>query len=125
MSSIETSEGRAVLDPQDPLPESVWKYRRAFVLWSMLGAFVLIAGGMAVDAPPAVLIWLVVFAIVVAILYMVAPSAEQIANIMQHVSAMKAGITFRSSSTADLESGRVESVTESTPAISPGAKPGD
>lgn len=125
MTTVETPAGRAEIDPQDPLPESNWKPRRAYVGWSMVGDFVLIALALYVDAPPAVTIWLIVFAIVIATLYMVAPSAEQIANIMQHVSAMRAGITFRSTARADVDRGTVEHTTESTPAISPGAQPGD
>lgn len=125
MSEIETQTGRAILDPQDPLPESNWKPRRHFVAWSMIGAFLLLSLGMWHGAATGLLVSIVCYCALVAILYLVAPSAEQLANIAQHVAAMKSGITFKSSSSADLATGRVETSSSATPALSPDAKPGD
>lgn len=125
MSELETDAGRAFVDPQDPLPESNWIPRRHFVAWSMIGAFLLLALGMWKGSATGLLVSIVCYCALVAVLYLVAPSAEQFANIAQHVAAMKSGITFKSSSSADLATGRVETTSETTPAISPGAQPGD
>lgn len=121
-ASAETDPTKVSVDPQNPLPESNWGYRRAMVFVG-LGIF---------SAMLAVIIWqisklgannplsainaltYIAYCLIALLaldrgLYLVAPSAEQFANWMQTVSAWKSGISFQSKSTAETAQGRVTS----------------
>ena len=125
MASLETENAKLVIDPQDALPESDWSPRRRFTFGTQIGGGLLIAGAIVNDAPASVSIALVVGLTFNAIFYLVAPSAEQLANLAGRLAALKAGIGFKSSTVVDAASETIETTAEATPAISPDAKPGD
>jgi hypothetical protein len=106
-------------DPQDPLPESNWKYRRIFVFSAgicyVVGVGVIVgllysiakatlAEGArdpattraTVEALYSIAWWLVMLALVDRVLYMIAPSAEQATKMLATVSAWKGGVSTTS-----------------------------
>lgn len=133
-ASAETDPTRVSVDPQNPLPESNWLWRRVMV-FTGFGAFVgliifavILIGQLGRDNPlsaiNALTYTIYCLAGLLALdrgLYMVAPSAEQFGGWMQTVSAWKSGISFASSSTAETPEGRVTSEQSSGPAAPPAA----
>lgn len=110
-AAVDTPIGSASVDPQDALPESNWIPRRWYVFTMTGASLLLVLYGLANKADGGVLIALIVFASLLALFYMVAPSAEQFGKIAQAVSAMKAGVTFKTSSSADVGAGTATSST--------------
>ena len=110
-AAVDTPIGSASVDPQDALPESNWVPRRWYVFATTAGSLLIVLYGLAVKADPGVLIALIVLVSLLALFYMVAPSAEQFGKIAQAVSAMKAGVTFKTSSSANVGAGTATSST--------------
>lgn len=91
-------------DPQDPLPESNWTYRRWFtiiltgvamvlvtlIVWRVTGALLVIVGGdsdatATVNALRDIAFYLIGLALALTITYLIAPSGEQVAKMVQSV----------------------------------------
>lgn len=91
-------------DPQDPLPESNWFWRRVFacvvtaaalaltglIVWQMTAALLVIVRGDAdatatVNALRDIAFYLVGLALALSIAYLIAPSGEQVAKMVQSV----------------------------------------
>lgn len=120
----DTPTPASTLDPQDPLPEANWFWRRVFVFVATAAIFAILIGlavatnrivgnvvgridsmdaqtvaGIAKQALTAILIMfrLMFWALMVTVTYyMVAPSAEQITKMMQTAGLLKAGVQFAS-----------------------------
>jgi hypothetical protein len=130
-------------DPQDPLPESNWKYRRWLVFGSEIARtigfgiiitmlfFIAKAALKAMQADTAnaaqILLqaiealhnlawWLVILALVDRVLYLIAPSAEQATKMIATASALKGGVTFASRSAIATPQGRAEASSSAGPA---------
>lgn len=101
-------------DPQDPLPESNWVPRRWYVFPLTGALLLLIYVAIKQGAPASVTISLVAAVVIVAMFYLLAPSGEQIAKMAASVAAMRAGVSFRSSSSVDTESGTASSSSSAT-----------
>jgi len=108
MSSAATAPP-VTLDPQDPLPESNWVPRRWYVFPTTGALLVLMF--LQIEAKGD-LLWLAVCLIVVVFCYLIAPSAEQAAKVIAAASALKAGVTFRSSATASTPDGQATATNE-------------
>ena len=132
-------------DPQDPLPESNWKWRRIFVFSSS----VLCAAGIAIvlvmlyaiarttlDGRQSVQTtlatiealynlgwWLAILTLIDRALYLIAPSAEQATKMLATVSALKSGVGFASSSRAVGPDGEATSSSTAGPAPAPATPP--
>lgn len=128
MSSAKIDPQRMIVDPQDPLPESNWVPRRWFVFAGRATQTVLVAAcGYAIfqlgDADPtkaigallAVVYCLCGLLALDALLYLVAPSAEQATKMIQMVSALRSGVSFRSTASAQSPDGRVIATTSAAP----------
>ena len=104
---------RILADPQDPLPEANWLWRRVFiflvttvVLFLVYGAVDRL-GAVAVVRPeigiPAFvsIVKLLVFTVnIMALFYMVAPSAEQITKLVKTAGLLRAGVQIATRATA-------------------------
>jgi putative chitinase len=120
-------------DPQDPLPESNWFYRRlltfAGIALCALGLAIILAilyrlatlAALSPDTPNATQVqlhtiealynlgfWLVIIILVNLTLYMIAPSAEQATKMLATVSALKGGVAFSSRAAVATPSSRAE-----------------
>jgi hypothetical protein len=129
---VESKDPALVADPQDPLPESNWLWRRllvflivGFIGWQQMMAANRIArwgdGGQqskAIDALLDMTHWHISFVGVVLLLYLVAPSAEQFAKIVQTVSAWKSGISTLTTSRISTPAGTASTSTAAGPAKS-------
>ena len=124
MSDKAASAPPVTADPQDPLPESKWIWRRILTFfWSSFAAMVISAAvriiarlgerapEAAIDGLVAIVTAVLIFSGVVVMLYLVAPSAEQLGKIGQMISAMKAGVTFRTRARAVTSEGSAETST--------------
>lgn len=128
--SGETASPPLVADPQDPLPESNWLWRRllvflvlAFIGWQQLMVGNRIARwgdagahGDAIDALLTMTRWHIGTLAIVLVLYLIAPSAEQFAKIVQTVSAWKSGIATSVSAKVATAQGTAETRTAAGPA---------
>lgn len=108
--SVKRDDPLAMADLQDPLPESNFFYRRIFSYALVVGLlafawwFTGIIGDVAIrhNSEPAVrgLVGIVRLALYLmggaVTFYMIAPSAEQLARIIQTASALKHNVAFRS-----------------------------
>ena len=127
-------------DPQDPLPESNWFWRRTFiflVLASLLaGAWfkVDIVGQVALrngqTSPDAILglisiiKWALALSGILMLFYLVSPSAEQVVKMLATLSAWRAGVSTTSTSRATAPDGSMAEATTSAgkaPGIAPPA----
>ena len=127
---------RILSDPQDPLPEANWFWRRVFVFVALAAAFgILIGLGMAtnrivgnivnridsMDARNVAQITVVALnviqrmftlmfytVIVIVTYYMVAPSAEQITKMLQTARLLKAGVQIASRAKVETNDRREE-----------------
>ena len=124
MAEVENAEGKAVIDPQDPLPESNWQPRRQFVFGTQTALSIMIAAAIGLRFEP-VIGWLVSALMLNSAFYLIAPSAEQVLRGLTVVTALRGGITFASSSSADVRTGEVRSEATATPAVDPKAGPED
>jgi hypothetical protein len=131
----------SVGDPQDPLPESNWKWRRWYVFGSTvlcsIGILIVLlmlyriakvdlAGRQGVQTTLSTIEalyglgwWLILLTLVDRVLYLIAPSAEQATKMIQTVSALKAGVGFASRSTASGPEGTATSSAVAGPASAP------
>lgn len=129
-------------DPQDPLPESNWKWRRIFVFLNSLAASAGIAVVLGllfsiaretlegrqsvqttlatIEALYGVAWWLVILLLADRTLYLIAPSAEQATKMLATVSALKSNVSFTSASRATAPDG---STATATSAAGPAAVP--
>jgi hypothetical protein len=125
-------------DPQDPLPESNWKWRRWYVFGATtacsVGILVILVMlyriarvdlvGRQTDKTTLATIealyqlgrWLVFLTLVDRVLYLIAPSAEQATKMLATVSALKSGVGFASSSKASGPQGEASSASTAGPA---------
>ncbi|MBU0801690.1 MAG: hypothetical protein KKA05_11910 [Alphaproteobacteria bacterium] len=137
-SSISDPPAEARADPQDPLPESNWLWRRLIVVVSacvitgiIVGAGLLIrALGehepiTAINALLSIVHWLCAILIVDRVLYMVAPSAEQVTKMLATVSALKSGVSFRTSTEVVGDGIKASTTSSATPRPVPTAEDGD
>lgn len=99
----------ALPDPQDPLPEANWLWRRVFIFAVTSAVLYLVYGsvdrlGAVAVVKPEIgiaafvsIVKLLVFTInVMALFYMVAPSAEQITKMIKTASLLKSGVQINS-----------------------------
>lgn len=107
-------------DPQDPLPEGSFFYRRVFsyvlsiciiallalVIWRIDGA----------DELRRVALYLCLLLFMIVTYYMIAPSAEQVVKMLQTAKLFAKGITMRQTATAESPSGRATTQTTVEPA---------
>lgn len=113
-------------DPQDPLPESNWLWRRAFIflitiallagVWFKvddLSVVALIQNETAIKGLITILKWALSLIGVMVLLYLVAPSAEQVAKMLATLSAWKSGISTLSTSRAVAPDGSMAEATTS------------
>lgn len=133
-------------DPQDPLPESNWKWRRIFIF---LSSGIAVAGVAAVlwmlfavvkndlegrqdvrttlstvEALYNLGWWILILLLVDRVLYLIAPSAEQAAKMLATVSAWKSGISTASAARSSAPDGSTaEASTHAGPATSIPAAP--
>lgn len=100
-------------DPQDPLPESNWVWRRIFVFivlaallagaWfkvDTLGQVALAGNESAVLGLIAIIKWALALAGTLMMFYLVSPSAEQVVKMLATLSAWKSGVSTTSTSRA-------------------------
>ena len=142
----ESTTPRILSDPQDPLPEANWLWRRVFTFAVLIAAFV-IAVGLAIavnrivgnivgridsmDARNVAQITVValnvilkmftlMFYVVLAnmLLYIVAPSAEQITKMLQTARLLRAGVQIASRAKAETPDGQKEE-TQATVGLPP------
>lgn len=133
-------------DPQDPLPESNWTYRRILVflgeLLRAIGLGVILAmlffvaraalAAMQTDTANAANIllatieslynlgwWLVMLTLVDRVLYLIAPSAEQATKMLATVHAWKSGVSTAVKAKTASPAGRAETSTIAGPAVAP------
>lgn len=106
-AALATPAGSAAVDAQDPLPESNWIPRRWFSFLGFWSVLLMEVYALRLGAPSGVQIALVILAALIAVLYLVAPSAEQFGRIVQHASALRSGVVFKSTSSADVSAGTV------------------
>lgn len=124
-------------DPQDPLPESSWKWRRIFVFLSTattsVGILIImlmlyqiakvdLSGRQGVQTTLATIeslynlaFWLIILTLVDRVLYLIAPSAEQATKMLATVSALKSGVAFTSTSRATSSEGEAVSTSAAGP----------
>lgn len=118
MSEVTANAETVSIDPQDPLPDSNWTYRRVaflasnFILLGLMAASIL-SGHTAAMWP------LVACFITIWIIYGVAPSGEQVIKGLTMVWGMTKGINFGSVISATSPSGA-----KATATTTAGAKPG-
>lgn len=136
-----------MLDPQDPLPESNWKWRRififaasvleaialGFVLWMLYRLATLTLGDdhqdnqtvrNSIEALYNLGFWLIILCLADRVLYLIAPSAEQATKMLATVSAWKANISTTSIARSSGPDGTVaEASTAAGPAAGPAAAP--
>ncbi len=128
-------------DPQDPLPESNWTWRRilvlagevartaalAYILW-VLAEAALSGSVIAIKFLHELARLILLYGLIDRLLYLVAPSFEQIIRAGQLVAAVKAGLSFRSvakaegpagSAVSDLTAGPAAPAVPATPAAAP------
>jgi hypothetical protein len=132
-------------DPQDPLPESNWKWRRYYVFGATIlcsiGILIImvmlyriakldLAGRQGVQTTLATIDalyglgkWLVILTLVDRILYLIAPSAEQATKMLATVSALRSGVAFASSSRAVGPQGEASSESTAGPAPAQAVQP--
>lgn len=124
------STNRVLSDPQDPLPEANWLWRRVFIFGvtagllyfiygavDRLGAVAMVRPEIGIAAFVSIVKLLVITVNVMALFYMVAPSAEQITKLVKTASLLKAGVQVASRATVKTE-GRVEE-TQATVGVPP------
>jgi hypothetical protein len=100
---------RQLSDPQDPLPESNWLWRRVFIFAlaiavvylvygavDRLGAVAVIRPDIGIPAFVSIVKLLVLTINFIILCYMVAPSAEQITKLVKTASLLKSGVQIAS-----------------------------
>jgi len=131
-NAIETKDPKVAVDPQDPLPESNWIPRRRLAFGVTSATFiynVMVWWALAfrplplatIEALTTLAVWTWVGVLVMWVLYLVAPSAEQAAKMLATVSALRGGVAFRSS--AQVQTPQGGTATTTLQAGKPGATP--
>lgn len=116
------------VDPQDPLPESNWFWRRVFIflltatilfgVWyyvDTLATAALLLNETAIKGLISILkfcLWLIAGLIT---LYLIAPSAEQAGKWIATLAAWRSGVTTTSTSSASSPAGSASATTTATP----------
>lgn len=108
-------------DPQDPLPESSWLWRRVFVfsttgvvlffLWGAidrLGKVALAEPAIGVAALLTLCKWIISFTGAIATYYLLAPSAEQVIKLLQTASILRSNVQISTKRVEEDETSRVE-----------------
>lgn len=102
-------------DPQDPLPESAFLYRRIFsygISICLIGLLALTVWRIdGADELRRVALYLCVLLFVVVTYYMLAPSAEQVVKMMQTAKLFLNGVRVRQTASAETPQGRATSST--------------
>lgn len=138
-AEAQSTDPPLVADPQDPLPESNWLWRRvlAFAIVGVIGWQQVMAGNRiarwgdggspkeAIDALLNMTHWHMGVLGGVLLLYMVAPSAEQVAKILATLSAWKSGISTLTTSRVSTPAGTAETKTAAGPVKPPAAAADD
>lgn len=138
MAEVQSPPTVVKVDPQDPLPESNWLYRRllqatgVFLFFLFMLMTLIMIGRLGINAQqPAIKglvalgIALIVWRAIGDMLYLIAPSAEQITKWFATVSAWKGGVSFFSRSTAAAPDGSTATTTSSTSSPPSPPVPGD
>lgn len=96
---IDTPSGGVRIDPQDPLPESNFLYRRLTTWFIVMALLALVwhnvealHGLGAVDGLVEITKWLIALTGIVSTYYLIAPSAEQVVRIIQTARVLRQGI---------------------------------
>lgn len=96
---IDTPSGGVRVDPQDPLPESNFLYRRLTTWFIVMALLALVwhnvealHGLGAVDGLVEITKWLIALTGIVSTYYLIAPSAEQVVRIIQTARVLRQGI---------------------------------
>ncbi len=104
-----------MIDPQDPLPEGSWLWRRAFTYGLSIACLVFIWFGVEAlwDMRQATAIfqitrYMIGILAVLITFYMVAPSAEQIVKLIQAARTLRASIPTNTTVKADSTAGTAE-----------------
>jgi hypothetical protein len=126
-SAAESKDPPLLADPQDPLPESGFLYRRitvwvvSLIILALLWFIVVTLGKRddATDGLVTIAKWLIGLFAMVQTYYLIAPSAEHIVRIMQTVNAWKSGISTSVMSKVDAVKGTAETKTIAGPAAKP------
>lgn len=128
---VQSGEPPLLADPQDPLPESNWLWRRLltfgiviFIAWQLHLAGTRIArvgGEHSQDVLLTLSKWLIVAWLISVLLYMIAPSAEQVAKMLATLSAWRSGISTAVTSRVATKQGTAETRTLAGPAMQPKA----
>ena len=105
----DNSPNTQLTDPQDPLPEANWLWRRVFVFGvttatlylvygavDRLGAVAVVRPDVGIAAFVSIVKLLVLTINIMALLYIVAPSAEQVTKMIKTASLLKAGVQIAS-----------------------------
>lgn len=116
------------VDPQDPLPESNWKWRRLFIFalcavllggvyWYVdtLADAALLLNETAIKGLITLLKMALYLVGLLVILYLIAPSAEQAGKWIATLSAWRSGVTTTSTSSASSPAGSASATTTATP----------
>ncbi len=119
-------------DPQDPLPEANWFWRRVFVFAcatailflvygavDRLGTVAVVKPEVGIPAFVSIVKLLIITVNILVLFYMIAPSAEQITKMIKTASLLKAGVQFTSRATPEEKA--VAAGKPPLPEIAPGA----
>ena len=87
--------------PVATFTESVWVWRRWFIFTALLLSFVCIAGAIVFRVDWRVTMWLCIVVITISVLYIVAPTAEQLLSGLTKLAALRIpGVSLVQTSTA-------------------------
>ena len=121
----ESKDPPLIADPQDPLPESGFFWRRIAtyivsltVLWMLRYIVVALRALESPDGLVTVAQWLIGLLALLLTYYLIAPSAEHIVRLFQTVNAWKSGISTSVMSRVKTSAGTAETKTEAGPAAS-------
>jgi hypothetical protein len=109
VSEIESSDATLSTNPQDPLPEPSWFWRRWFIITVTLALFVLRFFAIRMPAAQKDVAGLDALIGLVIVCYLVAPSAEQAIKMLAIAWALRSGVQFRAASLAQNGNGRTSS----------------
>lgn len=124
-AEVTSKEPAMVADPQDPLPESNWLWRRmlSFGIVIFIAVELHLAGNRiarvggehSADALLALSKWLIAAWLITVLLYMIAPSAEQVVKMLAMLSAWKNNIATSVTSRIATREGTAETKTVTGP----------
>lgn len=109
----------ATLDPQDPIPESNWGYRRLFLFLGLIWLLGIKTFEATHDTPN---LWTDFLILAIIVVYTIAPSAEQATKMFQIAGVLKAGVNLATAATATTPDGTTTTTAASaTSAAAPAA----